>query len=185
MFPSAANAIGRSGASAPPTSTTSQSPSWMSRRPSRNAITELAHAATCVITGPVRPYFIETMHAAMDPDRPGMANGLTWPGPFCSSACVPSTTCSSPPPPVLIATPTRSRRSGDHPEKSSPACVTASCAAAIPKWMNRLIRRAIFRSIATVGSNPLTSAAIRTSNPVASNEVIGPPPLTPASRLRQ
>ena len=86
---------------------------------------------------------------------------------------------------MLIATPTRSRRSGDQSEKSSPESVTASCAAAIPKWMKRLIRRAILRSMAMVGSNPLTSAAIRTSNRDASKEVMGPPPFTPASRFRQ
>ena len=185
MLPSAAKAIGSSGASEPPASTTSQSPSWMRRSPSRNAITELAQAATWVITGPVRPYFIETMQAAIEPERAGIANGLTWPGPFCSSACVPSMSSSSPPPPVLIATPTRSRCSGDQAAKSRPASSTASCAAAIPKWMKRLMRRAILRSMATVGSKPLTSAAIRTSNPVGSNDVMGPAPLTPARRLRQ
>ena len=41
--------------------------------------------------------------------------------------------------------------------------VTASVAAATPKWMNRLIRRTILRSIVSSGSKPLTSAAIFTS----------------------
>jgi hypothetical protein len=90
-----------------------------------------------------------------------------------------------PPPPVLMTTATRSRRSIGQSAKSSPASSTASFAAATPKWMNRLIRRAILRSIAIVGSKSLTSAAIRTSNPVASKDVIGPAPETPARRLDQ
>ena len=39
---------------------------------------------------------------------------------------------------------------------------TASLPAAIAKWMNRLIRRAIFGSMTVDGSKPRTSAAIRT-----------------------
>ena len=46
--------------------------------------------------------------------------------------------------------------------------------------MNRLIRRAILRSIVWVGSKPLTSAAMRTSWRAVSKVVIGPPPGVPA-----
>ena len=35
----------------------------------------LAHAATWVITGPVRPYSIESWQAAIEPDSAGIANG--------------------------------------------------------------------------------------------------------------
>src|SRR5205807_4471749 len=52
----------------------------------------------------------------------------------------------------------------------------ASCA-------NRAVRRARLRGIAVRGSNPWTSAAIRTGNPDASNRVSGRTPLRPASRL--
>ena len=45
-------------------------------------MTELAHAATWVMTGPVSPYSIDSRQAAMEPDSAGMANGLTWPGPL-------------------------------------------------------------------------------------------------------
>ena len=185
MLPSAATATGRIGASVPPASTRSHSPARISRSASWKQITLLAQAATCVITGPVMPYLIETWAAAIEPDRAGMAKGETWPGPRRLSVSVPSMTCSMPPPPVLTTTPIRSRSSADAVERSSPAARTASSAAAIAKWMKRLIRRAILRSMATVGSKLFTSAAIRTSNPVGSNEVMGPAPDRPATRLRQ
>ena len=185
MLPRAAKATGRSGASEPPAMITSHSPERMRRRASWNAMTLLAQAATWVMTGPVRPYFMLTRAAAIDPDRAGMANGLTWPGPFSARVAVPSMTCSIPPPPVLMTTPTRSRRSGDQSLKSRPECSTASAEAAMAKWMKRLIRRAIFRSSPTVGSKSFTSAAIRTSKPVGSKLVIGPPPETPARRFVQ
>ena len=126
-------------------------------------MTELAHAATWVMTGPVRPYSMDSRQAAMEPDRAGMANGLTWPGPLALRVAVPSMTCSCPPPLVLTATATRSRWSRSYASKSRPECATASLPAAMPRWMKRLIRRAILRSMAMVGSKPLTSAAMRTS----------------------
>ena len=51
--------------------------------------------------------------------------------------------------------------------------------------MNRLIRRAIFGSIAEVGSKPMTSAAIRTSIADASKLWIVRVPVTPALRFDQ
>src|SRR6476646_825184 len=66
-----------------------------------------------------------------------------------------------------------------------PASAMASWAAAIAKWMNRLIRRAILRSIAIVGSKPFTSAAMRMSKSDASNAVIGAAPDVPAVRACQ
>ena len=62
--------------------TTSHSPDRMSRSASWKAMTPLAQAATWVMTGPVRPYFMLTSAAAIDPDSAGIANGLTWPGPL-------------------------------------------------------------------------------------------------------
>ena len=114
--------------------------------------------------------------AAIEPDSAGMANGLTWPGPLSRIVSAPSMTCSIPPPLVLTATATRSRCSGLIARSRCPSRSTASVPAAMPRWMNRLIRRAILRSIVDVGSKPLTSAAIRTSKPVGSKVVIGPPP---------
>ena len=84
--------------------TTSHSPVAIRRSASWKAMTPDAQAATWVMTGPVRPYFIETWAAAMLPETAGMANGLTWPGPFSQSVLAPSMTCSMPPPPVLMTT---------------------------------------------------------------------------------
>ena len=72
-------------------------------------MTDVAQAATWVMTGPVRPYSIESMQAPIEPDSAGIANGDTKRGPFWSWMCVPSMICSIPPPPVLTTTPTRSR----------------------------------------------------------------------------
>ena len=44
-------------------------------------MTELAQAATWVMTGPVRPYSMDSWQAAIEPESAGMANGLTCPGP--------------------------------------------------------------------------------------------------------
>ena len=98
---------------------------------------------------------------------------------------MPSMTCSWPPPDVFTATATRSRDSGSIAAKSMPESATASLPAAMPRWMKRLIRRAILRSMAVAGSKSLTSAAMRTSNALASKWVMGPAPLIPATRLRQ
>ena len=92
---------------------------------------------------------------------------------------------SIPPPPVLTTTPTRSRCSWLIAAKSIPLSATASLPAAIAKWMKRVIRRAIFGSMATVGSKPRTSAAIWTSNPLASKPWIRRVPVTPATRFDQ
>ena len=84
MLASAATPIGQSGASEPPVTTTSHSPSRMRRSASWKAITDVAHAATWVMTGPVRPHSIDSKAAAMDPDSAGTANGETNRGPFRS-----------------------------------------------------------------------------------------------------
>ena len=148
-------------------------------------MTDVAQAATWVMTGPVRPYSIDSRAAPIEPDRAGMANGDTNRGPFWSWTCVPSMICSIPPPPVLTTTPTRSRWSWSIAAKSIPESRTASLPAAIAKWMNRLIRRAILASIATVGSKSRTSAAMRTSKPVGSKLEIVRVPVTPATRFDQ
>src|SRR6266550_5826282 len=185
MLPSAATPIGTIGASEPPVITTSHSPVRMSRRASWNAITDVAHAATWVITGPVSPYSIDSRAAPIEPDRAGTANGLTKRGPFESWTWVPSMIASIPPPPVLTTTPTRSRSSSVIAAKSIPESAMASLPAAIAKWMKRVMRRAIFGSIAAAGSKPRTSAAMRTSNPVVSKPWMRRVPVTPATRFDQ
>src|SRR5512146_100840 len=84
MFDRAATPMVLIGASEPPVRTTSHSPVWISRRASWNAITDVAQAATWVITGPLSAYFIDSMQAAIDPDSAGTANGLTNRGPLLS-----------------------------------------------------------------------------------------------------
>ena len=84
MFDSAATPIVLIGASEPPARTTSHSPVWISRSASWKAITDVAQAATCVITGPLSPYSIDSMQAAIEPDSAGTANGLTKREPFLS-----------------------------------------------------------------------------------------------------
>src|SRR5665811_663486 len=185
MLPSAAMPTSRIGASEPPVRTTSHSPVAMSRSASWNAITDVAHAATCVMTGPVMPYSMLSMHAAIEPEREGIANGETNRGPRSRRTRVPSTTCSIPPPPVLTTTPNRSRASWSNVAGSSPADASASFAAAIPKWMKRLIRRAIFASMWSAARKPFTSAAILTSKSVGSKAVIRATPETPSRRFRQ
>ena len=82
MLDSAASPIGQIGASEPPVRTTSHSPDRMRRNASWKAMTEVAQAATWVMTGPVRWYSIDNMQAPIEPDSAGTANGLTKRGPF-------------------------------------------------------------------------------------------------------
>ena len=148
-------------------------------------MTDVAQAATWVMTGPVRPHSIDSIAAPIEPDRAGTANGETNRGPLLSWTCVPSMICSMPPPPVLTTTPTRSRCSWLIAAKSMPESATASLPAAIAKWMNRLIRRAIFASMCSRGSKSRTSAAMRTSCADASKLWIVRVPVTPATRFDQ
>ena len=121
----------------------------------------------------------------MEPESAGTANADTNRGPLVSWACVPSMIDSIPPPPVLSTTPTRSRCSGLIASKSMPLAATASLPAPMARWMKRLIRLAILRSMTVFGSKSRTSAAIRTSNSEASNAVIRRVPVTPSWRFRQ
>ena len=148
-------------------------------------MTDVAQAATWVMTGPVSPYSIDSRQPAIDPDSAGIANGDTKRGPLVSWTWVPSMISSIPPPPVFTTTPTRSSCSGVIAAKSIPDEATASLPAPIARWMNRLIRRAILASIAIVGSKSRTSAAIWTSNPLGSKDRIRRVPVTALRRFAQ
>src|SRR5512134_79217 len=87
-----------------------------------------------------------------------------------------------PPIPLPITTPVRSG-CGNLP--SSPAWVTACCAAASANWAKRSYRRASLRSMYCSGSNPFTSQAKRTDWSLGSNLVIGAAPGVPASSAFQ
>ena len=185
MFASAATPIGQIGASVPPVRTTSASPVAMSRSASWNAMTDVAQAATCVMTGPVSLYSIESMQPAIEPDSAGTANADTNRGPFWSWTWVPSMIDSMPPPPVFMTTATRSRCSTVMAAKSMPLEATASRPAPMPRWMKRVMRRAILGSMTVAGSKSRTSAAIRTSCALASNERIRRVPVTAFWRFDQ
>ena len=185
MFDSAATPMGTIADSEPPARTTSHSPVAIRRSASWNAITDVAHAATWVMTGPVRWYSIDSMQPAIDADSAGTANADTNRGPLVSWTWVPSMIDSTPPPPVLMTTPTRSRSSTVIAAKSRPDERIASRPAPMARWMYRLIRRAILGSMYWPGSKPSTSAAIRTSNALASKDVIRRVPVTPAWRFLQ
>ncbi len=175
MFESAAKPIFRSGASVPPATTTSASPRWIMRSPSRKQMTLDAQAATCVMTGPVKPYSMETWQAAIEPDRAGIAKGLTKRAPFVLMVSWPFDDLLHAAaggvhghrhPVALLRAPGR--------EESRRASAMASLAAAMPRWMKRLMRRAILGFMATAGSKSLTSAAMRTSRSEASKLRDGP-----------
>ncbi len=61
----------------------------------------------------------------------------------------------------------------------------AISAAASANWMKRSFRRASFRSMNFSGSKPFTSPAMRVGKVEASNRVMGPMPLLPATSALQ
>ena len=94
------------------------------------------------------PYFIETWQAAIEPDSAGMANGETWPGPFSARTWRSVDDLLEPAAAGVDARPRRGRAGPGRMARSRcPASSTASVAAAIARWMKRLIRRAILRSM--------------------------------------
>ena len=91
--------------------------------------------------------------------------------------------CSRIPPIPPIADPkTIPTRSGSKP--SRPASSRASRAAASASSTLRSSLRASFADAAVSGSNPLTSAAIRTGKPLASKWLMKSTPLSPARAAR-
>ena len=152
MFASAATPIGTTGASEPPVSTTSHSPVAISRRASWNAMTDVAQAATWVMTGPVRPYSIDSRqprHRARqgrDRERGDEARALLVVGvgavdDLLDPAAARVHDDADPVPLVLV-----------HRREVDARRLTASVPAPIERWMNRLMRRAILASMTVVGS---------------------------------
>src|SRR5258708_2814717 len=112
----------------------------------------------------------------------GIKNGEILRGPPSSRALCSRSITSKPPTPEPICTPTRSSFSG---VIFNSDIFIASAAAAMARWMKRAIFFTSFFSMKFRGSNPLTSAAIRQANAPASNCVILPTPLRPATILLQ
>jgi hypothetical protein len=86
-------------------------------------------------------------------------------------------------PPIALPNSTPTRAGSYAP--SSPACSAASVAAATPSTTKRSSRRASFGPTTSAGSNPRTSAAIRTGNPVVSKLLMKSIPLRPATAASQ
>ena len=83
-----------------------------------------------------------------------------------------------------MAEPTRTpARAGSTP--FTPASPHASRAAATANTTFRSSRRASFGPTTAAASKPFTSDAIRTGNPVASNDSMNPTPLRPATAPSQ
>src|SRR5688500_9447589 len=182
MLASAAKATGRIADSVPPAMTTSTSPCSIMRCASMKACTPEAQAATLVITGPRILFWMLIWAAAMEGESTGTMKGLTRLPPCSMNVCWPSATSPIPPPPVFTTTAMSSRLWSP---MSSPEWSIACRPAATAICANRLMRRACLKSIQSFGSNPLISAAMRTSSPVGSNWLIVATPETPATRLAQ
>ena len=142
----------------------------------------VAQAETGEKFGPFIPYFRLICPGARLMMRLGMKNGPIFRTPFsrktlCSSSMVPR-----PPMPAPTMAPIRS---GSSFAMSRPESFIAISAAASANWMKRSFRRASFRSMNFVGSKPFTSPAMRVGKVDASNRVIGPMPLFPATSAAQ
>ena len=139
---------------------------------------DAAQAVHCALSGPRVPSSMDTNAAPMLGISAGTQKGEKRSMPFVNRCSCAVCSVPSPPMPVAMAAPMRSA-SGSI---SSRAWSTASRAAATASWQKRSVRRAVFLSIATVGSKSLTSQAILTGDSEASKSVIGPPPGRPARR---
>ena len=161
MLASAAKATGRMALSVPPVITTCASPCSIRRCASTKACTPEAQAATLVMTGPRRPFWMLIWQAAIEGESIGTMNGLTRLPPCSRKIRSPVATSPMPPPPVLITTAMSSRFSS---VTCSPDSAMAWAAAATASWLKRDMRRACLKSIQVAGSKPFTSAAIWTSS---------------------
>src|SRR6266540_362809 len=142
----------------------------------------VAQADTGEKFGPFMPYFRLICPGARLMMRLGMKNGPIFFTPFAMSVPCSSSIVPRPPMPAPTMQPTRSASSF---AMSRPASFTAMPAAASAKWMNRSLRRTSLRSMNCAASNPFTSPAMRVGYVEASNSVIGPIPLLPATSADQ
>src|SRR5476651_739071 len=108
----------------------------------------------------------------------GMKKGLTRRWPLLTAVRWVSSNVERPPMPEPTMTP---QRSPSGLSMGKPASCSASCAPASANWMKRSLRRASFLSMYSDGSKFFTSPAMRLGNSCASNRVMAPTPLLPAS----
>src|SRR3984893_4895961 len=112
----------------------------------------------------------------------GMKNGEILRGPPSSSALCSRSIVVNPPMPEAMNTPTDGASTD---VTTRPASSTANCDAAIAYWMKTSIFLTSFFSMKRSGSNPRTSPAIWVEKAAASNLVIVPTPLWPATSASQ
>ena len=110
---------------------------------------------------------------------PGIAYGLTLVGPLVSRVSFVFSSVKSPPRPTPTKQPARAR---SRSESSSFASLTAIAAAPSASSVKRSISLSFFFSIQRVGSQPLTSPAMRTRKAEQSKRVMAPIPLSPARK---
>ena len=167
-------------ASVPPARTTSACPRLIVAAASPIAVEPVAHAETGAKFGPVIPSWIAIWPLAVSTSADGMKKGETRSAPRSRKTRCCSTIVAIPP----IAEPTRiATRAGSN--RSIPASVHASWAAATANRTLRSMRRASFAGRWASGSKPRTSPAIRTGNELASNASMKPMPLRPATAASQ
>src|SRR5579863_8922901 len=109
----------------------------------------------------------------------GMAYGLTFVGPLVSKVSFVFSNEKRPPTPLPMKHPARYRSAS---ERASPASEMAIAAAPRANSMKRSSSLSFFRSIQRVGSQSLTSPAIRTRKAEQSKRVMPATPLRPSSK---
>src|ERR1019366_5004369 len=125
---------------------------------------------------------MDTWPAARFAMMPGMEYGLTLVGPLAIKVSLVFSSVNRPPSPTPTKHPARSR---SWSVISSLASLTAMEAAPSASSVKRSISLSFFRSMKRVGSQPLTSPAMRTRKAEQSNSEMGPMPLCPASSALQ
>src|SRR3990172_4449388 len=114
--------------------------------------------------------------------REGMKNGPILLTPFSRNSLWVPSSVSSPPRAAPTIAP---MRSGSSLDMSRPESFIAISPAAIASWMKRSLRRISRLSMYFSGSKPFSSPAMRVGKLEASNCVMGPIPLLPATIPRQ
>ena len=144
-------------ASVPPASITSAWPRRITSVASPRAWLPDAHAVEMQESGPFRPSSIDTWAAAMLPITIGMNSGEARSGPRSATSRVCSTKVASPPMPLPTSAPIRERFASVTARSASSRAIRP---AATASWAKRSMRRAVRRSMNSVGSKPRIWQAI-------------------------
>ncbi len=142
------------------------------------ALAPAEHAVQTALSGPLSPNSSETCAAAMFGSIIGAKNGLRRLGPSVSSTRDCCSNVPSPPTPL----PTTAPMSSGSAATSSPASLRRLTGRRDRVLREGSMRRAARFSMKSSGSKPLTSPAMRDVRREASNLVMAPMPLSPASK---